>query len=274
MSVGHRHLLPLLACWMMSAPAWAADTPAVTSPQPAAEWIVTLGVSAAVAPRYDGASLYGPYALPSFSIRRSDEAAGFSAPDDGFDYTLLSGERWAIGPVLNLRGGRYLASDRRLYGLRDVPWTVEAGVFAEVWPIQNRLRTRLEIRHGFRGRADGFVGDLSVDWVEKFGRFTLSGGPRMSFADADYMDANFGVLPTEAAANMRVRAFDPGPGVKSLGLAAALSYAWSDTWTTTAYARYDRLVRDAAASPIVRRFGSRDQFTIGTELTFSFAVGR
>ena len=42
----------------------------------------------------------------------------------------------------------------------------------------------------------------------------------------------------------------------------------------TAYAGYDRLVRDAGASPLVRRYGSRDQFSGGLGLTYTFLVHR
>lgn len=251
-------------------PAGAADAP---GREPAPGWIVTLGVMPSVGPRYEGAKLYGFGGSPLFDIRRADEPKGFAAPDDGFDFTLFSNEVFAFGPVFNIRGGRYRSADRSLYGIRDVPWTIESGVFAEFWPLKDRLRTRIEVRHGFRGRSDGFVGDLSVDWVERFGALTLSGGPRLSVGDADYMDANYGVLPSEAAANRRVNAFDAGPGLKSVGLEAALSYDWSKAWTTTAFIRYDRLAGDAAKSPIVKRFGSRDQITVGTGLSYAFTIG-
>lgn len=269
-------LLVVTLVGLAASRAAAADAPApvATTPAPAAGWIVTLGFSPSVGPRYDGAKRYGFTGGPVFDIRRADEPKGFSSPDDGFDITLFGNERFAIGPVFNVRGGRYRSSEGALYGLRDVPWTIEGGVFAEFWPIVETLRTRLEVRHGFRGRSDGFVGDLSVDWIQHIGRFTLSGGPRVSVADSDYMDANFGVLPTEALNNRRVTAFDPGPGGKSVGLEAALAYDWSTAWSTTAFIRYDRLIDDAAKSPIVKQFGSRDQFTVGTVISYSFAIGQ
>ena len=263
-------LIAVAAACCAALPVEAADAP---GQPPVAGWIVTLGVMPSVGARYEGAKLYGIGGSPVFDIRRADEAKGFSAPDDGFDFTLFSAGSFAVGPVFNVRGGRYRSADRSLLGLRDVPWTIESGVFAEFWPLKDRLRTRIEVRHGFRGRSDGFVGDLSVDWVERFGALTLSAGPRLSVGDADYMDANYGVLPSEAAANRRVNAFDAGPGLKSVGVAAALSFDWSSAWTSTAFVRYDRLTGDAARSPIVKRFGSRDQVTVGTGLSYSFAIG-
>jgi outer membrane protein len=38
------------------------------------------------------------------------------------------------------------------------------------------------------------------------------------------------------------------------------------------YAGYDRLLRDAAESPIIRRFGSRNQVSAGMGLTYTFQV--
>ena len=57
----------------------------------------------------------------------------------------------------------------------------------------------------------------------------------------------------------------------SAGLLGSASYKWNDTWSTTGYAGYNRLVDQAAASPIPRRLGSLDQFTVGASVSYSFA---
>ena len=75
--------------------------------------------------------------------------------------------------------------------------------------------------------------------------------------------------PFEAALNGRVTPSRARGGVTSLG---ALTYQWSEQWTTTVYAGYDRLVGDAGDSPITRRLGSQDQFTVGARLSYSFAI--
>jgi outer membrane protein len=40
------------------------------------------------------------------------------------------------------------------------------------------------------------------------------------------------------------------------------------------YGRYERLVGDAADSPIVREFGSRNQLSGGLGLTYTFTMAR
>jgi outer membrane protein len=244
----------------------------VLSPEPASGWIVTLGGSAEVGPKYDGASKAGFSAMPSLSWRRANEPAGFSAPDDGLDYALFETNVFSFGPVASLRAGRYSGTDFKLYGLRDVPWTIEAGAFVEFWPIEDRLRTRMEVRQGFHGHH-GIVADLSADWVEKFGRFTLSGGPRLSLGNSSFMGKYFSVSAGEALVNNWLTPFRAKGGVRAAGVGAALEYQWSPTWTTTVFGKYEHLLGDAADSPIVRVLGQRDQFSIGVGATYSFRIG-
>lgn len=249
-----------------------APAPSLLTSEPASGWIVSLGGTGQIGPKYDGASKAGFSGMPSVSWRRVGEEAGFSAPDDGLDYALYETKTFSFGPVASFRAGRYSGTDSKLFGLRDVPWTVEAGAFAEFWPIEDRLRTRLEVRQGFHGHH-GVVADLSVDWVEKFGAFTLSGGPRMSLGDKAFMRRNFGVSPGESALNGWLTPFTAKGGVKSAGVGTALDYQWSPIWTTTVFAKYDRLLGDADRSPIVRVLGQRDQVTFGLGATYSFKVG-
>lgn len=253
--------------------AQAADsTPSPLSAESASGWIVTLGGSGQISPKYDGSSKAGFSAMPSLSWRRANEEAGFSAPDDGLDYALFENKVFSFGPVASFRSGRYSGTDRKLVGLRDVPWTIEAGAFVEFWPIEDRFRTRVEIRQGFHGHH-GVVADLSADWVEKFGAFTLSGGPRLSLGDGAFMSRNFSVSAGESAANGWVAPFKAKGGVKSAGVGAALDYQWSPAWTTMVFAKYERLLGDADRSPIVRVLGQRDQVTFGVGATYSFKVG-
>lgn len=245
---------------------------ALTDPTPAKGWIVTLGGSLQLGPRYDGANSAGLSFMPSLSWRKADEPEGFSAPDDGLDFALYETDRFSVGVVGSYRSGRYSSSSPRLFGLRDVPWAIEAGAFAEFWPIADKLRTRIEVRQGFYGHH-GVVADVFVDWVEHIGKFTLAIGPRLSLGDASFMRRNFGVLPEEAALNGFLAAYRPGGGVKSAGLAGSAEYAWSPSWSTTLFARYDRMLDEAARSPLVSTIGQRNQFTIGVGASYSFQIG-
>lgn len=253
--------------------AWAADvTPALSDPTPAKGWIVTIGGSVQLGPKYDGASSAGLSFMPSLSWRRVGEADGFSAPDDGLDLALYETERFSIGVVGDFRSGRYSGSNNRLFGMRDVPWSVEAGAFVEFWPIQDRLRTRLEVKQGFHGHH-GIVADMSIDWIERLNGFTFAIGPRLALGDNRFMSRYFGVSPLEATFNRYFIPYSPDGGLKSVGLASSLDYKWSETWSTTLFGRYDRLAQDAAHSPLVATVGQRHQVTFGLGLNYSFQIG-
>ena len=59
-----------------------------------------------------------------------------------------------------------------------------------------------------------------------------------------------------------------------MGVASGLSYQFSDRFGMFGFARYERLIGDAAKSPIVRELGSRDQLSGGLGLSYTFTIQR
>jgi outer membrane scaffolding protein for murein synthesis (MipA/OmpV family) len=232
-------------------------------------YIVTLTANGQFQPTFPGSDKLTGMVYPAISIRRADEPPRFAAPDDGFSFSFLDSTKLRIGFVGRYDSGRYLDDDRRLFGLHKVPWDVELGGFIEYWPV-SWVRARIELRHGTRDGI-GFVGNAGIDFVRRLDRFTFSLGPRMTFADTEYNREYFGVNLLEAALNGRVTPYRPQGGINSFGALGAVTYQWNDTWATTGYVGYNRLVSNAADSPIVRRIGSENQFTVGASISYSFA---
>jgi outer membrane scaffolding protein for murein synthesis (MipA/OmpV family) len=251
----------------------AADLrPSDSTPMPRGSsdtYIVTFTANGQFEPSFPGSDKLTGMVYPAISIRRADEPPRFAAPDDGFSFSFLDTPNLRIGVVGRYESGRYLEDDRRLFGLRKVPWDIELGGFVEYWPV-SFLRARIELRHGTRDSI-GFVGNAGIDFVQRIDKFTVSLGPRLTFADSDYNRAYFGVSSNEAALNGRVTPYRANGGINSVGALAALTYQWNETWATTGYAGYNRLVSNAADSPIVRRIGSENQFTVGASISYSFA---
>ena len=67
-----------------------------------------------------------------------------------------------------------------------------------------------------------------------------------------------------------LQAYNADSGFRSVGLAARASYGLTDDWTFHVQGGYDRLIGDAADSPITER-GSENQFTLGAGVTYRFA---
>jgi outer membrane scaffolding protein for murein synthesis (MipA/OmpV family) len=242
------------------------------NPLPVGEWIVSIGGTAQVGPSYEGANSARLGFIPSISWRRAGEPRGFSAPDDSFDYALVEQGGFSAGPVANFRAGRYYSDEHDLFGLRKIPWTLELGGFAQYWLLPDAMRARVELRQGLHGHH-GLVADFALDGVQRFGRFQFSLGPRMTLASNAFMEKNFGISAADAAMNGRVVPFNPGGGIKSIGVMLASNYDWNDAWNTGVFARYDRLLGDAAKSGVVATLGQRDQLTVGLTLVHSFKIG-
>jgi MipA family protein len=281
--VGARHwrrgaavgCIAALCCGVVSSAAVAGDLPAQEDDDIGGGgigWIVTLGVMPQYGPDFPGSKHGAVTFVPQFSVRREGEPLEFSAPDDGIDYALYDTPDLKIGPVGSVDHRRPASADTALTGLDSFSWRIEAGAYVEFWPLHDVLRTRAEVVHGLRVQ-DGFATNLSADLVQRYGAFTLSGGPRLVIADSDAMQFQFGVTPEAAARNGKVGAFDADAGFQSVGANATLNYDWSQDWRLTVFGRYDRLVGDAAESPITRELGTADQFTFGAGFTYSFHVG-
>lgn len=256
----------------MAASAQEAPTFTRYRPPPAGSsdtYVVTLSVTGAAAPSYPGSDKVTGMFFPSLNYRKSDEPARFLAPDDGASISIIEDPSFRFGPVFRFQSARNRRDDRDLTGIRNRQYDVESGLFLEYWPL-TFIRARAEIRHGFRDDS-GFTGNLAVDFIHQMGPWTASIGPRLALSDTRQQNRYFGISTTDAFFNTRVFPFRAEGGLTSAGGLAAVTYRWSETWATTGFVAYDRLVGDAAKSPITRRIGSEDQYTFGLRLSYSFS---
>ena len=232
---------------------------------------ITVGLGAQTFSKYPGADSYSLYPMPIFGFRREGAPMPFSAQDEGVGFGLLGRDsRFNLGPSVALRSKR--EEDDVGAPVGNVGFTIEAGGFVELYPVRN-LRLRGELRQGIGGHR-ALVGDLGADVVIRDAdTYIFSFGPRARWGDADFNRAYFGVTPAAAAAS-GLPAFTPRSGFYAIGAMAGLTYKFGRNWGMRSYVGYDRLVRDAGDSPIVRTLGSRDQFSGGAGLFFEFNVGR
>jgi outer membrane scaffolding protein for murein synthesis (MipA/OmpV family) len=80
------------------------------------------------------------------------------------------------------------------------------------------------------------------------------------------MKAYFGVSPRETVGT-QLTAFTPGGGLKNASFGATSTWLISDRWIFLIDAAYERLLDDAARSPVTE---SRAQFTLGIDLIYRF----
>ena len=241
------------------------------APASAAEDLrVRVGLGAQLRPEYPGADDTGISPAWKLSIARGTEPFRFSAPDDHFDIKLVSSGRLTAGPVANIEGGRK-KSDLDV-PIGKVSRTVELGAFAQ-YEVSESIRLRSDVRKGIGGH-EGVIASIGGDRIWRDGdRYVFSIGPRLLVSDARYQRSWFGVSQAAAMAS-GLPAYRPGGGVHAVALTSGMTYQLNPKWGLFGFARYERLVGDAAKSPIVRQLGSKNQASGGIGLTYTFTVKR
>jgi outer membrane protein len=237
-------------------------------PSVSGTWTVMVGVGGAYTPDFEGAkrSMLSP--VPIFSIRRAGSTDQFRGPRDGASIALIDFGDLRAGPV-----GKFVASRKanrysELNGLGDVSAAVELGGFVEYFPV-DWFRTRVELRQGLGGHH-GAVADLSADViVPVIQRFTVSAGPRFTWESTKATSPYFGIDALQAVAT-GLPVFNAKGGAHSVGVGAQVSYRVNPQWEVHSYVEYERLLGDAAASPLVTVRGSPNQTTIGMGASYSF----
>lgn len=231
---------------------------------------VRAGLGAQVRPDYYGADKTVVAPLFDIDIARGDNLFKFEAPDDHLAIAVINQDGLSIGPAANIASSRKDSDVGAPLG--KVKTTIEAGAFAQ-YQWGESIRLRAEVLKGIGGHK-GLVGALGADKVWRDGdRYVFSVGPRLLVSDGRYQRAYFGVTPAAAVAT-GLPAYRPGGGIHGAALASGLSYQFSPRIGAFGFARYERLLGDAARSPVVREFGSRNQYSAGVGLNYSFTLKR
>lgn len=224
----------------------------LATPAAAEQLAFELGAGVRTAPAYEGSSAYrtGPTATGAVSTFQML----------GLNIDRGDGLGFGFGPSFRYLGERSADDYGRLTGIDDVDAAVELGgrisyrwESVEVWGA---------VRKGVTGH-DGVVGDLGSDVVHAYGQGTeVRVGPRLSFANADYMDTYFGV-----PAGASLAAYDADGGLYKAGLEFTVRHDYNEVWAVEGSLAWNRLVGDAGDSPVVE---DRDSGEISVMLIRKF----
>src|SRR5262249_59100261 len=121
----------------------------------------------------------------------------YFGPRDSFGFSIVDLGQFKLGPAVQIVWQRKASSDTALNGLGDVNFAVQAGAFAEYWPVQ-WLRLHGELRQGFGGEK-GVTGDLFLDAVVPAGQWRFSAGPRLTVQSTAAVSPYFSITPAQSA---------------------------------------------------------------------------
>ena len=259
---------------LTSAASAPPTAPAVYAP-PQPQWTVTVGVEPRIIPAWPGASdsRFGLSVFPLFSIRKAGTAPEFFGARDSFGFSIVDAGQFQLGPVGKLIWQRKASSYTALNGLGDVNYAIQAGGFAQIWPVP-WLRLRTEVRQGFGGET-GITGDVFLDAVVPIGQFRLSGGPRITLQSTAAVSPYFGITLAQSLGSTvsglpALPVYNATGGLYSYGAGGQIEYFFNPQWAAHMLVEYERLTGSAADSPLVTQRGSPNQFTFGAGATYSF----
>jgi outer membrane scaffolding protein for murein synthesis (MipA/OmpV family) len=243
-------------------------------------WDLTLGAGVASMPQYSGASSSHPRVRLWADAEYRTADFGSVALDSG-SLTIDPEVRWNVidraeagfGPLIGYRFGRddknpglSSSSDgsSRLRGLPDVDSAVDAGV-------QGHLRLLgvpvfAQVRSALSG-SQGTLFNLGL-FLPLFpeSALALTVLPTLTWADARQMRALYGVSPSASSAS-GFAVYAPGAGWENAALELVAEWRVTGSARLVGSVAFERLLDDAASSPIVQ---SRNQRSVLGGVTWSF----
>eukprot|EP01037_Dinobryon_pediforme_P010979 gene10979-11060_t len=225
---------------------------------------IRLGAGALIAPRSAGSDRSKVTVLPYIDAAYGERVR--VSVQDGLVVKAFQSNGFSAGPVVRLRLGQKESDDRRaLHGLGNVGTSVELGGF--VGYTIGDFEARVIVGQDVAGGHKGLVGELNATYSTAVfgtsaGPWIVATGPSLTIVDSRYNRSYFGVDAKQSARSGRPQ-YRPGGGLEAAGFAATLVIPIAKHVAVTGLLGYNRLLDDAARSPIVRKGGSPNQFSAG-----------
>lgn len=223
---------------------------------------IAAGAGVMIAPRYPGSSRYEVLPLPYFDV--SDGGVEFNGIDD-VRLRLFGLEHVEGGVITGYARGRQESDSPRLKGLGDITDGVVGGAFVRYreGPFSITGSYSGEVMGEDTGSKLSLDGELDLpitDWASAYVSADIT------YGDSHYMSANFGITPLQSMKS-GLAAFDASAGLANAGIEAGVAVDFAASWRLFGSLRYERLLNDAAASPIVDT-PNQAMATLGLAYTF------
>jgi len=256
-----RTVLAAALLFSLATPAFSADIEVVESYEvPAAvevrDIVFDLGGGVLLQPSFPSSKEYSFSPLPFFGLKF------LRLPVVG---EVVSGRvtQFTIYPSFNTVNERSASDAAYLAGIPTRDFSVELGPGAAF--RHGPFRAFGALRYGIVGH-NGWVGELGADYIANpIAPLEVSFGPRVGFADDQYMDTYFGV-PASAT---RLPTYNADAGFKDVGLGIEATYTFNEKIRLTGGIEYRHFVGSALDSPIVKA-GNDQELTVGIGLTYRF----
>jgi outer membrane protein len=234
---------------------------------------VSVGLGAAYLPDYEGSDDYKP--TPLWSLRLGnlyDPETYLSLVGTTLRSNLIPSEHWRLGFTAHFIKDYDNVEDDRV---KNISSTEKALMVGGTVGYDFLAGLKQDAALEFDGLADALHGN-GYTLTPRF-RFrtpvsdsllfeaTASG----TYASGDYMENFFGVTSGDAR-HSGLHVYDANSGFKDVAFSASLTYSLSAHWSLTGLGSFERLLGDAADSPIVKDRGSENQGIGALLLSYRF----
>jgi outer membrane scaffolding protein for murein synthesis (MipA/OmpV family) len=243
-----------------------------------------IGLGVFSVPDYYGSDDYEAKAAPllhyGFGI---DQYVQIVGPE--IRVNLMPRKDLRVGPLLRFRERRDNdVSDSVVKHMQHIPAASEIGVFAQYHlpmdPNQplNKVVFQADFTYNTTGVYDGATGNLRATYFYPFPQavmgYSLIGslGFGLFFASDHFADRYFGVNGSDIALfpELGGNRYKAQGGLTSIKIPFSLTTQVDPKWLVTVAGRYERLLSDAADSPVVKNRGSENQWIIGIAGSYLF----
>lgn len=239
-------------------------------------WYARIGVLALAMPEYEGADSYKLRPLPVVKITY-DNRFFLSHHGLGINLTPQS-EDLEVTMAIGYDGGRSSGKAASLSGYRSIGDTATGRLMVDyrIGPAKLHADIATDLLGDGHGGTQATIGINCIS--NPYGEATLVVGPSLTWASGGYMHSFFSTMPDRLNGAARAGqvvpiarpGYDAGAGLKNAGLSAILIHPLGDDWSLIGHAGYARMLGDAADSPFVKDHGSRDQFSGGLGISYTF----
>ncbi|MFT5505213.1 MAG: outer membrane protein [Gammaproteobacteria bacterium] len=201
---------------------------------------------------------------------------------DGTGSNFVRYQRWKVGVIAKYNSGRREDGESLLYignkstkdlkGPGDVKGHAEFGGFLS----RVELRQYMDVHEGMTGQA-GFKFNGSARLFEQNIMYSI--GPKITFADRDYINAYFSINQEQSIASglneyeyeNKEQGFSSGLNISLLtyGFHGTLVVALKNSVSVAGFAGIDRITNDVAESPLIQSRGAENQAIAGLLVNYS-----
>lgn len=229
---------------------------------------ITIGSGISYGPDYIGSDDFSVQPKVVLYIKFKDF---FILENEGIAINILGMKNFQFGPIIHFTGPRRESSNTILQGLGDIKGSLDLGVYAKV-TVADRFVGRVRLFNDMLQGKNGSFIEFSVSTLLfKEDRISTALSVDINWVDTKRARRFYGISPTQSKAS-GLAEYAIRSSFQDTNITLATSWKFSQNWSLNGYGKYTRMLGQVADSPLVKTYGSANQFSIGSFVSYTFGM--